>query len=284
MANQTRTKGTPTNIGVSRSTHALGELERMAGIGREGARFARASAAIATFAGHRWQLPMHASFPNYDDRFETALLGEGRIRVEGSRSSSDDRPLRAEVENRGPTASVRGQASAWHRAAAMVDAHERLSRQIKEPSSARGALSRVERSVELGSAAQAISTASQRATLMAVAANTESSNRARESVEANRAAFARTGFKANASSLRGVIPPANVSQREFAQPPGGVRGLNGGSVSGGLNIHSSPTVVINTTAAGGDLQRDVIGALRAHREELLDQLKRESARRERAQF
>jgi hypothetical protein len=32
------------------------------------------------------------------------------------------------------------------------------------------------------------------------------------------------------------------------------------------------------------VQQDVIGALRAHREELFDQLKRESARRERAQF
>jgi len=43
-------------------------------------------------------------------------------------------------------------------------------------------------------------------------------------------------------------------------------------------------VINGATAGGGDAQRDVIGALRAHREELFDQLKRESARRERAQF
>ena len=52
----------------------------------------------------------------------------------------------------------------------------------------------------------------------------------------------------------------------------------------GININSSPTVVINAGAPGGNLQRDVISALRTHREELFDQLKRESARRERAQF
>jgi hypothetical protein len=88
-----------------------------------------------------------------------------------------------------------------------------------------------------------------------------------------------------ASSIRGAIAPANVSQREFAEPSASNRGP--GSSSGaraGITINSSPTVVINASAVGGDLQRDVIGALRAHRAELFDQLKRESARRERAQF
>jgi hypothetical protein len=37
-------------------------------------------------------------------------------------------------------------------------------------------------------------------------------------------------------------------------------------------------------ATSGAVRHDVLGALRAHREELFDQLKRESARRERAQF
>ena len=44
------------------------------------------------------------------------------------------------------------------------------------------------------------------------------------------------------------------------------------------------TLEINAPAAGGNVERDAIGALRAHREELFNQLKRESARRERAQF
>jgi hypothetical protein len=42
--------------------------------------------------------------------------------------------------------------------------------------------------------------------------------------------------------------------------------------------------VINAGSAGGNVQQDVMGALRAYRAELFDQLKRESARRERAQF
>lgn len=87
-----------------------------------------------------------------------------------------------------------------------------------------------------------------------------------------------------ASSIRGVVPPPNLSQREFAEPSGNARGPSSSGVGAGIVINSSPTVVINAPAAGGNVERDVIGALRAHREELFDQLKRESARRERAQF
>jgi hypothetical protein len=43
-------------------------------------------------------------------------------------------------------------------------------------------------------------------------------------------------------------------------------------------------VVINASEASGDVERQVIGALRTHRDELFDQFKRESIRRERAQF
>jgi hypothetical protein len=75
----------------------------------------------------------------------------------------------------------------------------------------------------------------------------------------------------------------SVSQREFARPLSDARVSNEGGGRVGITINSSPTVVINAPA-GGAVQHDVLGALRAHREELFDQLKRESARRERAQF
>jgi hypothetical protein len=80
-----------------------------------------------------------------------------------------------------------------------------------------------------------------------------------------------------------VIPPTSISRRDFAQPSSNGRFSNDGDGRAGITINSSPTVVINA-AAGGAVQDDLIGALRAHREELFDQLKRESARRERAQF
>jgi len=169
----------------------------------------------------------------------------------------------------------------------------------------------------LGSAAWAISTAGRRATRSGlkssseyaerarraieivramVAANTESSprsragrlsSRSRESLEAEREAFAGTGLLASArmaSSIRKVMPPANLSQHEFAEPSRNARGANNSGARTGITINSSPTVVINSPAAGGNLARDAIGALRAYREELFNQLNRESARRERTQF
>jgi hypothetical protein len=210
-----------------------------------------------------------------------------------------------------------GRANAWHRTAAKVDAGGRLPREIQQLSLAAGALPRVERSLESGSSAWASFTAARRATesglksssgfaerahhaikvaqTMVVAATESSprsdagrvSSRSRGSLEAERAASAGAGFLASArtaSSIRAVIPPANLSQREFAEPPGKARGPNNSSVRTGITINSSPTVVINGPAAGGNVERDALGALRAHREELFNQLKRESARRERAQF
>jgi hypothetical protein len=79
------------------------------------------------------------------------------------------------------------------------------------------------------------------------------------------------------------MPPQSVSRRDFARPSSDVGISNDRSGRAAITINSSPTVVINAPA-GGALQHDVIGALQAHREELFDQLKRESARRERAQF
>ncbi len=210
-----------------------------------------------------------------------------------------------------------GHANAWHRTTVRVDAGGRLFREIREMSLARDALSRVERAVESGTVAWASSIAGRRGTESGlksssdfaeqthhanevaqtmVVANTESlprsdagrgSSRSRGSLEVERMAFAGTGFLASArmaSSIRAVIPPANLSQREFAEPSGNARGPNNSSMRTGITINSSPTVVINAPAAGGNVERDAIGALRAHREELFNQLKRESARRERAQF
>ena len=367
MAKQSRPIDTPAKSGGSKPARALSQLDRMGGFAGEGIRTARAAASIAMAAGHRWQLPAHASLLKYDQRLETGSLANIESHTDGSESRLNDTPDRDGRNGGRKTASagqlirtfaagaralnttVRvsdgigsnepgtsmarlkdrdgaidgesrgkrgGHANAWHRTAARVDAGGRLSREIGELSLAKDALSRVERSVESGSAAWATPTASRLATdsglkspsdfaertrraievaRRMVVANTESSarsdaarvsSRSRESLEAERVAFAGTGFLASvrmASSIRAVIPPANLSQREFAEPSVNARGPNNSSVRTGITINSSPTVIINAPAAGGNVARDAIGALRAHREELFNQLKRESVRRERAQ-
>jgi hypothetical protein len=233
-------------------------------------------------------------------------------------ATSMARPKGSDGANDGESQGRRGShANAWHRTTATVDAGGRVSREMEELSLAADALSRAERSVESGSAAWAISTAGRRATesglksssdfaeqayranevaqtmVMAKAASWPRSDagrvlsRSRGGLDAEREAFAGTGILASdrmASSIRAVIPPANLSQREFAEPSGNARGPNSSSVRTGITINSSPTVVINAPAAGGNIERDAIGALRAHREELFYELKRESARRDRAQF
>ena len=83
---------------------------------------------------------------------------------------------------------------------------------------------------------------------------------------------------------RSMLAPARFSRPEFAEPTRGVYGQESRSTPGTITINSTPTVVINPGEAAGDVERQVIGALRAHREELFDQFKRESIRRERAQF
>ena len=103
--------------------------------------------------------------------------------------------------------------------------------------------------------------------------------------------LASAGRFASASRARGwsgprssMIAPASFSRPEFAEPMRGVYGQESRSTPGAITINSTPTVVINQGEAAGDIERQVIGALRAHREELFDQFKRESIRRERAQF
>jgi hypothetical protein len=250
-----------------------------------------------------------------------ALSAPSRIRgsVRGDEAATAmERPKDSEGASDGELrGGPSGRANAWHRTAAKGDAGGRWPREIEQLSLAAGALARVEGSLESGSAAGAISTAGRRATesglkrssdfadrahraaevaqTMVVAATESSpksgagrvSSRSQGSHEAERAALAGAGFHASvrtASAIRAVIPPANLSQREFVEPSGIARGPYNSSVRTGITINSSPTVVINGPAAGGNVERDAIGALRAHREELFNQLKRESARRERAQF
>jgi hypothetical protein len=172
------------------------------------------------------------------------------------------------------------------RAVAQAADGVRNDKETKRLATAMAALIRAEHSVATGRAGRAISTANQRA-MLPVVASAQLTRRSRIGIESERAARAGTGFIASArvpSSIRGLTPPSTVSQREFAEPSGNATGPNSGIERASITINSSPTVVINAQAAGGDAQRDVIGALRAHREELFDQLKRESARRERAQF
>ena len=81
-----------------------------------------------------------------------------------------------------------------------------------------------------------------------------------------------------------MVAPASLSKPEFAEPMRGVYGQEARNGPGSITINSTPTVVINAGDASGDVERQVIGALRAHRDELFDQFKRESVRRERAEF
>ncbi|HYL58624.1 MAG TPA: hypothetical protein VEU51_07105 [Candidatus Acidoferrales bacterium] len=81
-----------------------------------------------------------------------------------------------------------------------------------------------------------------------------------------------------------VVAPARIVTPRFADLP--ARGLERDSRGGtsAVTINSSPTVVVNCGEGRGDIEREVMNALRAHREELFDSLRREATRRERAQF
>jgi hypothetical protein len=81
-----------------------------------------------------------------------------------------------------------------------------------------------------------------------------------------------------------MVAPMSLARPEFSEPARNIHGQESGSATGPITINSTPTVVINAVEASGDVERQVIGALRAHRDELFDQFKRESIRRERSQF
>ena len=256
MASQSRTIN-------PKAARALSHLDRMTNVARKSVPIARAAASIELAREYRWQVPAEASVL----KGESVRLGRGTA-DDGSGGGSGAGPGRHEAESRDIVANA---GTRRHRATALVEAATRSHRQIPEVSQAMKALLRIEQSVEYVTPKSG--------------SNTSSTRRPLESLEAKVPSFAEKGILANvriARSIRGVTPPSNVSRREFAQPSRNARVSSEGSGRGGITINSSPTVVIN--GSGGAVQHDVIGALRAHREELFDQLKRESARRERAQF
>jgi len=295
MARQSSTSHAPANARAANLARAFSNLERTANFVRANLGISRVTAGIASGADDRWQLPAHAALLEYRHRPGMEDLANRETRVEGSESGTDN----TSGQN-GKTASVaaarrsRSDGNAWHR----------RSSEIRDLTPAIDALSRVERAVQAGRAARMISSAGARAEGPGLKRSrnfVEWTHRAvdfvRKMVAANEkwspksgagvSRLAREGVLASArfaSSIRGVIPPTSVSPRELAEPSGNAHGPSSSGMQARITINSSPTVVINPAAAGGSLQREVIGALRAHREELFDQLKRESARRERAQF
>jgi hypothetical protein len=74
-----------------------------------------------------------------------------------------------------------------------------------------------------------------------------------------------------------------LRRAEFAEP---TKRQSRGSASsaGGISIQSSPTVIINSGGDRSEIERQVEGALRKHREQLFDELKQEAGRRERADY
>ena len=257
MAKQSRTIN-PT------AARALRHLDRMTSIARKSGRIAHVAASIARGKEYRWQVPAEAVGLK-DERFPV----KRRIAIDGSGGGFGAGPGWKETGSRSMTAS---EGIRRHRAMALVEAATRSHRQIPELSQAMKALSQIERSVEYVTPTSGL--------------KTNPTRRALKTLNSNVPSFAEKGRLAKvriARPIRGVTLPSNVSRREFAEPSGNARASSAGGGRGGITINSSPTVVINGSG-GGAVQHDVIGALRAHREELFDQLKRESARRERAQF
>jgi hypothetical protein len=267
---------------MNSSARALSHFDRVTQVARESVRMARAAASIALPGSHRWQPPTEVSRLHDKHVFEAGLfLKRGTARDGSGRGSANDPGW---TEKNDQSEAARGGNSS-HRAASIINAGTRVFRGIPDLSRVMNALSRVEGSVDLGNTGAATSDLRKCAKPM-LASNTDARNRARAGHETKRFSFVDAGDLANvrvAPSIRGVTPPSGLSQRQFAPPSSDVRGSSDNSGRAAITINSSPTVVINA-AAGGALQHDVIGALRAHREELFDQLKRESARRERAQF
>jgi len=277
MKRHPRIFGAPAKSGGSKSTQAMRGLERVAKLARANVRRARAAASIALSKSYRWQLPTRISFLRGEQASgaESSLRGSTE-RGGSGRGSGDDPGLNAS-DDRTRDAETRRR----HRATRVVDAGARASRRISDLSRAMNLLSRV----ESGDAPRSASDAS-RYTTPVSASNTDAKIKASAGHRMRRTSFADLGVlaKVRVPSSGGGMPPPGFSHREFAQPSSNLPGSNAGSGRAAITINSSPTVVINSGTGGGTLQHDVIGALRMHREELFDQLKRESTRRERAQF
>jgi hypothetical protein len=259
---------------------AFGDMERVTGFLRKGARTA-ASIQRAAGVGRRLVLPGPALLGRHDHGLFAGARSQARVLGLGSEGLLDGAREHASIAQL-----IRWFAATAKAMRAGAQATDGISNKAtsKLPR-AMEALARTERSVESGNIARAIVTAP-RGSITAPLENSRLSRRMTVGLESGRALpnGTRPIVGARAASIHGVVPPSNLSQRMFAEPSGGNRGRDGRSGGAGITINSSPTVVINGPAEGSNAQCDVMGALRAHREELFDQLKRESARRERAQF
>jgi hypothetical protein len=264
---------------------APGRMESLRSLLRKGAQTAASIERIAAVSG-RLRLPVQLSARALLARHDRSLLAGARSqeRVGGVGSES---PVDSGREHTGIARLIQRVAATAKAMRATARATDSISNKAtgKLPV-AMEALARTERSVAAGNVASAIVTAP-RGSIVAPMKNSQLSRRMAAGLETGRAMS--TGTRAivaarAASSIHGVVPPSKLSQRMFAEPSSGNRGRDNRSGGAGITINSSPTVVINGPAEGGIAQRDVLGALRAHREELFDQLKRESARGERAQF
>jgi hypothetical protein len=288
MAKQSRKSQTRFSRDAS-FARALGQLDRIAGFGRQVNRIARANARLASGATPSWQLPAHASNPNGHDPLETVSPDNRQRSSDDSGSRSGDFSTRRNANQTLKSAHDIGRANGWQRATAAVDAGGRLSKKTEQLNFAMTALSRVGGSAESETAravSNSIGRVSDISRTLGVAKTGSSPIRAAEFSRSRVDTGAGGGVIAGAriaSTISAMSSLPNVSQREFAKPSR-ARGSNDGGMRTGITINSAPTIVINAPAAGGNAARDVLGALRLHREELFDQMKRESARRERAQF
>jgi hypothetical protein len=277
MARQSRPINPTAGTRSADAAQALRQLDRVTSIARKNRRVARAAASVEQAREFRWQPSAGTSV------LKQAQLVEGESLVERGTARDGSRGGSAAGSSWGSRTNLASAQPGRRRAAALVEASTRSYRQIPELSQAMKALARIERPVESGSAGRAILEQRKYATPSAVS---KSNTTGRAHLEARQPSFVAAGIVGNvriARSIRAATLPASISQREFAQPSGDMRGSNQTGGRSGITINSSPTVVINGPASGA-MQNDVIGALRAYREELFDEMKRESARRERAQF
>ncbi len=264
---------------------AFGRIESLTGLLRKGARAGASIEKIAA-AGHRLKLPVQLHprflFAKHDRGLVAGGQSQGRVGGVGSESQIDGGRERASIARL-----IQRFAATARAMRATARATDSISNKAtSELPVAMEAVARTERSVESGNVARAIVTAP-RGSIVAPVVNSQLSRRMTAGLEAGRATP--TGTRAidavrAASSIHGMVPPSDLSPQMFAEPSSGNRGRDNRSGGAGITINSSPTVVINGPTASSDAQRDLLGALRAHREELFDQLRRESARRERAQF
>lgn len=233
---------------MARLSTRIRDLDRASALVHASARLARAAAVIET-ANHHWLPP-----------------------------SADGQPRPKEMANYARDS--RYQNSSWSEQinrvnAGMVNRSGRLEGPLN-------AVSSLGRAIESGKAVSAIGDVRGAAPVSIAKAGRAS--RIAEDFEAKGTTNLHADLRANpiaASSVRAISRLEIVHARELAHSSSRP---NDSKARQEITINSSPTVVINATAAGSSVRRDVIEALRAHREELFDQLKRESARRERAQF